>query len=105
MAPVFTEVAGIRLEEHLPLIEAYWRKMLLGQRGYSRHMIHHHERIHDRSALTQRHFRRWLMHFEATLDENFDGPYTDRARTLARRIMANLETWLAQRDRAGVRPD
>ena len=92
MRPVFMETAGIRIEDHLPTIEAYWRKMLLGEKGsYTRNMVAKHEAVHARDPLRPEHFERWGEHFHQTLDERFSGPMTDRAHLLADRILANLQ--------------
>ncbi len=95
LRPVFLEVAGVDLEHHLPTIEAYWRKMLLGEQGvYERHMVKKHEAVHNTEPLRPEHFQRWGEHFHATLNERFEGPYADRAHRIADRILANLENWL-----------
>lgn len=90
LAPVFVDVAAIDLDEHLPRIAAYWKKMLLGEAGYDRHMMVHHRNIHAQHAITPEHGRRWLACFEATLDEYYAGPVTERARHLANTIMQNM---------------
>lgn len=111
MRPVFMEVAGVHLADHLPLIEGYWCKMLLGEDTYHRNMVYHHEQVHDRMALSEAHFEQWFAHFNATLDNYFAGPYTEKARALARKILHNLADWLAERERLraesnpGDRPD
>ena len=97
MAPVFLEVAGVHLADHLPIIEGYWCKMLLGHTTYSRNMVKKHEGVDDMAPLTEDHFRLWLHHFEQTLSAHFSGPYTDKARELARTILRNLAYWLAER--------
>lgn len=99
MRPVFLEVAGIHLAEHLPRIEAYWCKMLLGHCTYGRNMIRQHEEVDDQLALSDDHFRLWQSHFEQTLDAHFAGPYTDKARKIARAVLRNLSYWLAERNR------
>lgn len=97
MRPVFMETAQIRIEDHLPTIEAYWRKMLLGEQGgYTRHMVARHAAVHAKGPLRHEHFERWGEHFHETLDAHFEGPMTDRAHVLADRILANLERWLTR---------
>lgn len=97
LAPVFTEVARIDLDEHLPLIAAYWKKMLLGDDVYNRHMIAKHRAIDEREPLTGTHHERWLALFIANLNEHFAGPRTDRAGLIAGRVIDNLYQQLAQR--------
>ncbi len=91
LAPMFTQVAAVDLDHHLPTIKAFWRKMLLGRPDYDRNMVARHAAVHARMPLTRRHFDRWLALFTRTIDERFAGPGADRARTLAVRIAANLE--------------
>jgi len=97
LAPVFLDVARIDLDKHLPLIAAYWKKMLLGDTAYDRHMIAKHRAVHDKQPLTGAHHERWLALFTANLQEHFSGPNTDRARLLAARVMDNLYRQLSQR--------
>ncbi|MFE8073268.1 group III truncated hemoglobin [Marinobacteraceae bacterium S3BR75-40.1] len=102
MRPVFLETAGVDLEQHLPTIEAYWRKMLLGERGvYRRHMVQKHEGVHDIEPLRPEHFRRWGDYFHQVIDERFEGPYAERAHHVAERVLANLEDWLLRRRVSG----
>ena len=90
LAPLFLEVAGIDLERHLPRIKAYWRKMLLGEPTYRRHMMQKHRDLDARSPLAPEHYARWLLLFEATLDDEHAGLMAERARGLARRIAGNM---------------
>jgi hemoglobin len=90
LAPLFLEVAGVRLEDHLPRIKAYWRKMLLGDADYRRHMMAKHRAVDARVPFSDEQYARWLAHFEATLGEAYEGPGAERAKTLARRIAGNM---------------
>lgn len=97
MAPVFLETADVDLDHHLPTIEAYWRKMLLGERGvYTRNMVAKHEAVHAKQPLGPEHFERWGAHFHATVSDLFDGPYADKAHQVADRILTNLQNWLPE---------
>lgn len=90
LAPLFLDVAGVDLAVHLPRIKAYWRKMLLGEQGYQRHMMRKHRELDARQPLTAADYARWLALFEETLDCGYSGPQSERARTLARRIAGNM---------------
>lgn len=97
MAPMFLDVAAIDLQQHLPIICQYWYKMLLGEREYRRHMMAKHRALDDKQSLTGEHHERWLQHFMNNLDGRFAGPYTDRARHIAFRVMDNLYAQLNKR--------
>lgn len=94
MAPIFLEVAAIDIGHHLPLICAYWEKLLLGEDAYRRHTMNIHRAVHARRALQRADFERWLAHFEAALDAGFGGPFAERARGIARRIAGNMQAVL-----------
>lgn len=96
LAPLFLDVAVIRIHEHLPRIKAYWCKMLLGERGYQRHMMQKHRAVNGCQRFTAIHYERWLALFEENLDEGFCGPLCERARGLARRVAGNMRRNLAQ---------
>ncbi len=91
LSPIFLDVAGVDLSVHLPHIQDYWCKLLLGERGYRRHTMQIHRQLHDRRSLSPADFERWLEHFCATLDAHFSGPYTEKARRIATAIAANME--------------
>ncbi|MFK7831385.1 MAG: group III truncated hemoglobin [Congregibacter sp.] len=90
LAPVFLERAAIDLGEHLPRIKAYWRKMLLGDDVYHRHMMRKHRELDSREPFVQEHYERWLSLFEETLQNHHVGPLADRALALARRVAVNM---------------
>lgn len=96
LAPLFVEVAKIDLTEHLPRIKAYWRKMLLGDTSYQRHMMRKHRAVDREHPLRGEHYERWLVLFELTLLEQHCGPHTQRAKSLARRVARNMRRNLEQ---------
>ena len=95
LAPLFLDVAAIDLSVHLPHIRDYWCKLLLGEQTYRRHTMNIHRRLHGRQALRPEDFQRWLVLFNATLDEGFSGERTERARRIAAAIASNMESSLS----------
>lgn len=91
---IFTDVAKLDLEKHLPVIGDFWDSMLFGSGKYQKHgrnpMLIHGE-LSAKSALTFRHFRRWLEIFTKTVDEMFMGEFAEliksRANTIANRML------------------
>ena len=94
---IFTEVARLDLEHHLPIIGDFWESMLFGTAVYAKHgrnpMIVHKE-LDAKSALTHEHFERWLEIFTATVDDLFTGERAQllkmRARAIAARMLESL---------------
>lgn len=102
MAPLFLDVAKVDLNRHLPIICQYWHKMLLGDSSYQRHMMAKHRALDDQHPLTGELHERWLMHFMKNLEGRFVGPYTDKAKRIATRVIDNLHGQLSAR-RAGLK--
>jgi hemoglobin len=76
---LFTDIARIDLDEHLPRVSAFWQQQILGRPGYRGQTFAVHSALHSRVALTAEHFHRWLFLFEQTIDELFDGSQRSRA--------------------------
>ena len=74
---IFTDVAKLDLEEHVPTITSFWETMLLGGRSYlGGGAFAPHADLHFRSGgLRKPHFERWLMLWRTSVDELFVGPH------------------------------
>jgi len=94
---IFTDVARIDLDAHLPVISAFWQQQLLGRPGYRGQTFAAHRQIHQRFALSADHFHRWLYLFNAALDSLFCGPVATGAKQRAARIAESMRQALAQR--------
>lgn len=92
----FTDIAGIDLQKHLPVISAFWQLQLLGKLGYRGQTFAVHKTLHERVALTEDHFHRWLYLFEGTIDELFAGPRADTAKQRAHTIARSMQQGLAR---------
>ena len=86
LGPLFNDVAGVTWSEHLPKLTAFWCRFLFGQSGYVGNPFRAHKDVHEQTAFTTAHFRRWLELFEDTLSFGWVGPNVDRALTLARDV-------------------
>jgi truncated hemoglobin YjbI len=94
---IFTEVARLDLDEHLPVIGDFWESTLFGTGVYSSHgrnPLLIHAALDRKERLDPRHFRRWLELFNATVDESFRGTRAtyakQRGAAIAQRMVAFL---------------
>lgn len=94
MAPLFLDVAGVDLQEHLPTISLYWQKMLLGDKTYHNNTMAKHRTVNRKSPFTDTHFNTWLRYFLENVDANFSGPYADKAKRIARNVIKNMRKQL-----------
>ena len=94
---IFTDVAQLDLDSHLPVIGDFWEAMLFRTGGYAdrgRNPLEVHRQLHLRSAFEPKHFSRWLELFVQCVDEQFEGERAEfikiRAHAIANRFQENL---------------
>lgn len=94
---LFTEVARLDLDHHLPIIGDFWETVLFASGDYARHgrnPLQVHLDLHAKEPLRTEHFTRWLELFDASVDDLFSGPRAtfakQRARGIAFRFMSAL---------------
>jgi hemoglobin len=83
---LFTDVARLDLEAHVPQIASFWETVLLGTKSYSGTPFEPHARLHAKAKLRAGHFGRWLALWNETLDELFSGERTELAKAHALRV-------------------
>jgi hemoglobin len=83
---IFTDVAKLDLEEHVPQITAFWETILLGAESYRGGVFGKHADVHLRVGLRRGHFERWLQLWFGTVDELFAGEKADQAKVHALRV-------------------
>jgi hemoglobin len=83
---IFTDVAKLDLEAHVPRIASFWETILLGARSYGGGAFRPHAQIHAKSPLREGHFDRWLFLWRETVDELFAGPRAEIAKAHAERV-------------------
>ena len=80
---IFTDVAKINLEEHLPIITDFWELSIFHTGNYRNNPMQIHIELNDKKQLTSAQFDIWLQHFNATTDDLFTGPNADKIKTRA----------------------
>lgn len=83
---LFTDVARLDLEAHVPRITDFWETVLLGGPSYRGGAFAPHAALNRRAPLLSGHFDRWLALWSATVDEHFAGPRAEQAKSHAQRV-------------------
>ena len=91
---IFTDVAKLDLDHHLPVIGDFWETIVFQTPAYSRHgrnPLQVHGELNTKTDLLPEHFKRWLEIFRETIDELFAGERADfmmlRAEAIAERML------------------
>lgn len=90
---IFTQVAKIDLEIHLPVICDFWETVILGVPKYKKgpEVMKVHLDLNQKIPLKKGHFTRWLYLFHSTVDEMFEG---DNARKTKERASLIADSML-----------
>ena len=87
---VFVDVVRMDLEQHLPVIVEFWRKVLFNAGTYNGRTMEVHRRVHQCIPLTQAHFTRWLELWQDAIAANFTGPVAAQAASQAARMASGF---------------
>ena len=83
---IFTDVAKLDLEAHVPKITDFWETVLLGARSYSGGAFRPHYALNEKVRLRYGHFARWLALWTLTIHDHFEGPKAEEAKAHAIRV-------------------
>lgn len=88
---IFTEIAKVDFEHHLPKMYGFWRFLLLDEGGaYQGNPIQAHIDLHQKHPLKSEHFDRWVALFTTTVDTLFVGATAENAKF---RAFSIAEIW------------
>jgi len=96
IAYLFTDVAKISLEHHLPVLVDFWEGILFQTGNYHNNTLQPHLDLHAKSPLLESHFKTWLNYFNATVDELFEGEKAFMAKERALSIATVMRIKLIQ---------
>ena len=96
---LFTDVVKIKLKEHLPILVTFWSQAILGTGGYYKNLTQIHLDVNEQEHLSSEHFKIWLRHFFASVDENFAGENAEKIKTQALSIATIMQIKIAQQKR------
>jgi hemoglobin len=80
---MFTDVAKINLEAHLPHITDFWEQSLFYKGNYRKNVLQIHQDLNSKEKLTDTHFTTWLSHFDNMVDSMFIGENSDKIKSRA----------------------
>lgn len=94
---IFTDVARLDLDHHLPIIGDFWETLLFRTGDYSRHRrnpLGVHGELNRKTPLLPEHFGRWLEIFISVVDSLFEGETAEFIKMRAHAIAARMTEYL-----------
>jgi hemoglobin len=83
---IFNDVAKVDWSHHLPKMYSFWSAIILGDQSYEGNPMLTHIRLSKLTPLTDKEFTEWLLLFNSTVDELFDGVNALEAKARAANI-------------------
>ena len=99
IGPIFTNVANVDWDHHLPKMYSFWCTQLLDERTYAGNTMKIHEDLNAKATLMQYHFDGWVRIFVETVDELFSGVKAEEAKTRASQISALMHHRMRESER------
>lgn len=102
---IFTDVARLDLDHHLPIIGDFWETMLFQTGNYAKHgrnPLEVHKALHLRSNLKPEHFECWLKIFVTSVDEEFAGERADFLKMRANSIAVRMQEFINAPEPPGI---
>ncbi|HTS44426.1 MAG TPA: group III truncated hemoglobin [Puia sp.] len=88
---IFTDVAKVNWEKHLPVMYQFWENTLFYTGGYAGNPMTVHRRLHNMTPLKPEHFQQWIKLFSQTVDELFSGEKASLAKERAVSISSLMQ--------------
>ena len=86
LSPIFNKIAKVNWDAHLPRMYQFWASLLLDANEYRGQPFDKHAEHSDHIHAI--HFDRWILLFNQTIDELFEGEKAKLAKTRAQSIGA-----------------
>tara|TARA_R110002072_G_scaffold7503_2_gene40638 strand:+ start:391174 stop:391554 length:381 start_codon:yes stop_codon:yes gene_type:complete len=77
---IFTEVAAVNWDTHLPKMYQFWETVLLGKMSFKGNPMETHIQLSKKTEMEQKHFDSWLGMWCETIDEHFKGEIAEDAK-------------------------
>lgn len=79
LGPVFTDIAKVNWNTHLPKMYDFWENVIFHTGSYHGNTLKVHTNLNDLSPLNADHFEHWLLLFKVTANELFEGENINKA--------------------------
>jgi len=80
---LFTDVARVNWEVHLPKMYDFWENILFCTGNYNGNPMMRHKELHEKSPMTEAHFKHWTALFTDTVDRLFEGSKAEEIKSRA----------------------
>ncbi|MFN8324577.1 group III truncated hemoglobin [Flavobacterium sp.] len=87
---LFTDIAKVNWELHLPKMYDFWENILFFTANYEGNPMLKHKELHQKSTMNETHFQHWNKLFNETVDQLFQGSKADEIKNRASNIAQTM---------------
>ena len=91
---IFTDVANLDLDHHLPLLADFWNNAWFHTGGYKNNVVQIHKDLSKKETLQPSHFERWQELLALTIDEHFQGEISEKMKLRAKQVGMTIQAKL-----------
>ncbi|WP_457615720.1 group III truncated hemoglobin [Lutibacter sp.] len=84
------------LEEHLQTLVDFWDNILFYSGAYQKNAMRPHLQLQKQHPFSKNHFQKWLSHFNASVDELFEGEVAHTAKSRALSIATVMQIKISE---------
>ena len=95
LAPIFTDIAGVDWETHVPKIADFWETALFRTGNYRGNPLRPHLLLSLQTSMSAEKFQRWLDLFFATVDTHFCGEKAEHIKRIAEDMATVMQSRIA----------
>lgn len=99
---IFTDIAKIDLESHLPIIANFWSDVVFRGNRYNGNPLQKHIELSQSLPLRPGHFTRWLYLFEKAVDENHKGKNATLMKVRAEMVAKSISAAITKQKRSDM---
>jgi len=99
---IFTDIAQIDLQSHLPVIVNFWSDIVFKEKNYHGNPLSKHLQINAKLPLKSGHFTRWLYLFEKAVDEHHQGANANLMKQRAEMIAKSFSAAISDQKRSDM---
>lgn len=93
---IFKDLSGFTFEKHIPVLVSFWETLLFGTVSYKGNPMIKHIELNKVIPLKENHFKQWLLLWEETITENFEGKIATEAIVKAKNIAGIMQMKVAK---------
>ncbi len=98
----FKDPSNFSFETHLPIMIEFWKTLLLNTNSYHGNPMIKHVNLNSKTPIDKEHFSQWLILWEQTVSDLFEGEVANTAISKAKSIAQIMQIKLHSNNKLSI---